>query len=136
MCRVMKKILILEDDLNRHAAFNKVLDEHDLTIVTTAKEAIAKLDRYGDAWDWLFLDHDLGSEVFVKSNKETGYEVATWLEEHTDKRPKIGVALHSLNPVGRSNMQKALPYACDTPGLWLVNKGVLNQFVRGNPWDE
>ena len=126
------KILILEDDSTRHAKFEEILEGHEVCIVDTAEAAINKLNCYGDDWDWLFLDHDLGGEIYVESGIGTGYQVACWLEEHKDKMPKRGVALHSLNSVGRKNMQAALPDAWDMPGLWLIGRDDMEQFINGS----
>lgn len=51
------------------------------------------------------LDHDLGD------NKPTGYDLLTWFEKQVAlegifKVPEIRI--HSANPVGRQNMQKAI----------------------------
>ena len=52
------------------------------------------------------LDHDLGE------NKRTGYDLLNWLEKDivTDEnfRPNICFQIHSANPVGRANMERAI----------------------------
>ena len=49
------------------------------------------------------LDHDLGE------NQENGYYLVCWMELclPRDKWPKI-IRLHTANPVGRQNMERAL----------------------------
>jgi hypothetical protein len=51
------------------------------------------------------LDHDLGPE-----EAGTGYDVAVWIEEAAYNKgiPKLGMRVHSANPVGRKNMERAL----------------------------
>ena len=109
------KILILEDSKRRHKAFRAKYG-FDLTIVETTSEAIELLES--QEWDTLFLDHDLGGETMVDSGSGTGYEVAKWLSEHPERKPRQ-IILHSYNPVGRANMKAALPEAEEAPGIWL-----------------
>lgn len=108
------KILILEDDPERHKLFIKNLIGHDVTIVDNVSECISLLDN--NYYHFLFLDHDLGGNVYVESggDEETGYDVAKWMYE---KYSKEGVSLdflplcilvHSLNPDGRKNIVGAL----------------------------
>ena len=47
------KILILEDDHERHKAFRKNLNDADVVIVETAADAISELEK--TIFDWLFL---------------------------------------------------------------------------------
>ena len=110
------KILILDDDLDRHANFKKRLIGHEVTHVETSQACIDKLKDNGP-WDYCFLDHDLGGEVFVKSGKNTGYEVAEWLRDNQNKMPG-NVIVHSLNPAGALNMISAIPNARHVPFAW------------------
>lgn len=50
------------------------------------------------------LDHDLGS------NAGTGMDVASWIEEqaYLGNLPRLTWSVHSMNPVGRKNMIRAL----------------------------
>ena len=72
------------------------------TIVETADECIKKIRN--EDWDWIFLDHDLGGEVFVDSDrKDTGMEVVRHLVKNKPaKMPQIVV--HSLNAEARQKM--------------------------------
>jgi hypothetical protein len=58
-------------------------------------------------WDVLFLDHDLGGEVYVdERNENTGSEVVRWM---TDNLPKVNrVIIHSLNHDASLNMMSKL----------------------------
>jgi len=54
-----------------------------------------------NAWDELYLDHDLGE------TSKTGYDVMAWLEEHPDRLPET-VVFVSANPVGVQRMRAVL----------------------------
>lgn len=100
------RILILEDNKARCQIFRRELIGHEYFITEFASEAIEKLQE--QEWDYLFLDHDLGGEVFVEKTENTGYQVALWLEEHKERQPGT-IYLHSMNPNGRARMKQALP---------------------------
>jgi len=110
------RILILDDDENRHVAFSKQLIGNVVVHALTAEQAIYQLERHGP-WDVVFLDHDLGGSQMVESGPGTGYEVAQWLAGHEDKQPKT-IILHTYNPVGAQNMKACLPQAKWLPGIW------------------
>lgn len=109
------KILILEDDIARIGSFRKQLVGNHLVCVDNAKDAIKWLSE--ETFDVLFLDHDLGGEIFVEGIKNTGYEVCLWLEENNDKKPNV-IFLHSLNPNGRARMKQAIPEAIEAVFAW------------------
>lgn len=107
-------VLVLDDDTHRHRAFLRGLLNHNVTIVTTAKEAIAALAHR--EWGAVFLDHDLQG-VVESSGPGTGYEVAEWLARHPERQPPQ-IFIHSFNPSGAQKMQQALPSAQYIPGVW------------------
>lgn len=74
-------------------------------------DAIAAMK--GEAFDMVFLDHDLGGEVFVDSSREDcGMEVVRFMEEH---KPSAGrVVVHTMNPAAGQQMEQALVAA----GYW------------------
>lgn len=113
------KILILDDDENRHKEFNKRLIGHSVKNVYWAQQTIKALEE--EVWDCVFLDHDLGGEIYVRSGPNTGYEVAKWLSENPDKQPKR-IIIHSFNSVGAANMKSLLPNAELIPGAWSLIK--------------
>ena len=109
------KILILDDDRIRHTHFIRNFSHHEVTNVETAEEAIKALADFD--FDAVFLDHDLGGEIFVNSFGpilNTGYTVAKWLAENPDRRPKH-IYVHSLNPIGAKNIQDVLSDAVLVP---------------------
>jgi CheY-like chemotaxis protein len=114
------RILVLDDDEIRLDKFRQGLIGKVVDCVKTATEAIKLLQE--NVYNMLFLDHDLGGRINVSSGPGTGYEVAKWLEEHPDRKPKH-IYLHSFNEAGRNNMRMALPEAIVYPGVWLILKG-------------
>lgn len=96
------KILFLDDNTSRHRAMKPYLLHHE---AYTALEAIDLLSHY--QYDFVFLDHDLGGEEGVSSEKSnSGAAVARWIAE---TKPKIGIIIiHSLNPAGALNMESVL----------------------------
>lgn len=92
-----KNIVVLEDNQSRIDWF---LSNLDLPLVfTTSKECIEYLKK--TVPDTLYLDHDLGGETFVDSDREdTGMEVVRFLCE---------------NPVVYSNIEKIFVHSHNTP---------------------
>lgn len=114
------KILILDDDKERHENFKRNFKEHVLTHVETANDAINELKSF--KYDAVFLDHDLGGLSFVDSSEpNTGYQVAKWLSNNMKHKPKL-VYIHSMNPVGAQKMKDLLPNSILAPSLWLVKQ--------------
>lgn len=106
------KIFILEDDINRINAFQKYLGNHSLTIVSEAMEAIKILEK-DITFDLMFLDHDLGGQIYVDVNEEnTGSTVAKYL---SGKEFKGQIIIHSFNPIGVQNMINYLPNSLYIP---------------------
>lgn len=109
-------IVIVEDYIERIKKFRSGLIGNVVEITKEPKRAIELLQT-GNV-DVLFLDHDLaGTGEPEPSGPGTGYEVAKWLEEHPEYKPKT-IVIHSLNPVGQKNMKAALPEAHIKPGVW------------------
>lgn len=97
-------ILFLDDDLYRTKNFRSKMPS--ATTVETAVQTIDKLKE--QEWDWVFLDHDLGDETFVDSDRpDTGMEVVRWIEEN---KPIInkGIIVHTLNDGAGQNMVSKL----------------------------
>lgn len=108
----MKKVFILEDSPQRIEAFRKLYAGHEVTVTTTAQEAIDVLGR-GLDYDLITLDHDLGGQVYCRSDLEnSGYRVAKFL---SDKETKGAVVIHSWNSIGAGKMLGLLPDAQYSP---------------------
>lgn len=79
------------------------------TWVKTAAECIKELQTGN--YDFASLDHDLAEEHYpwncedIESCKGTGYDVTCWLEDNPEFWPRLGTAVHSMNPVGRKRME-------------------------------
>lgn len=110
------RILILDDDKTRLSTFKQRLIGHDVCCVETSSDTIKKLSE--EKWDAVFLDHDLNGQAYVPSGPGTGYEVATWLSEHEDRKPNR-IILHTFNGPGAQNMLNKLPEAFYNPGAWI-----------------
>lgn len=103
-------ILFLDDnDLRIQATENKFCEVQpsdsisSLTCVTTAEDTINKLQD-GTKWDFISLDHDLGGNTFMDSNREdTGMEVVRWITRNMKAKEYDGVIrVHSWNvPAGK-----------------------------------
>lgn len=64
---------------------SRIADVHKVTICKTAQGCINYLawGETRDGWDIVYLDHDLGDETMVDSDrKDCGMEVVRWVEEH------------------------------------------------------
>lgn len=75
-------------------------------LFTTAEQLILFLGTH--SWndiEVLSLDHDLGED------RMTGYDVLRFIEEEVFRGEKylpFEILIHSANPVGRSNMERAI----------------------------
>ena len=107
--KAVMKIFILEDNIERVKSFRKMF--HPEQLVFTDKVEYAKDILKKDTFDVLFLDHDLGGEIFVESNREdTGYELVKYIVEN-ELQKKARICIHSHNPFGSEYMLKALEKA-------------------------
>lgn len=89
-----RRVLFLDDDPARAEAF---LEGNPLaTWVQTARDCI---ERLGDPWDEVFLDHDLGGEHFVDVDRpDCGMEVVRWLcKEPRSHLASTRFVIHSHN---------------------------------------
>lgn len=98
------KILFLDDAEYRIEAFSKKVPT--AKIVETAKDVIDILSS-GVELEYLFLDHDLGGEQYVDSDREDcGMEVVRWMMEN---KVDVGtVIVHSHNIVAAEKMRLGL----------------------------
>lgn len=100
----MTTLLFLDDNQERQKKIKERLPSIIQTY--TAAETIETIEEV-ESIDVLFLDHDLGGEVYVDSQREDcGMEVARWLVKNPQNINTI--VLHSFNPIGKHNMYLAL----------------------------
>jgi CheY-like chemotaxis protein len=118
------RIFILEDSPYRIENFKQMLIGHAVDVATTVDEAKAFLDIY--KYDLMFLDHDLGGQIIVKSGKGTGYEVAKYIKNTANA--EVPTILHSCNPAGAKNMQGILPHAELRPYVSLDIRDIVDSF--------
>lgn len=92
-------VLFLDDSVERTKCFLSQVPS--ATCVSTAFGCIESLAT-GD-FDIVFLDHDLGGEVYCDSSRDdTGMAVVRLI---VDNKPKINlIVCHSLNPSARVSM--------------------------------
>ena len=104
------RILVLEDDPKRIEVFKSVLGgKHAVSYVETARDCIDLLET--EKFDVVFLDHDLGGEVYVsEAHTNTGSEVVRWLMLHVQDLDPY-VIVHSHNTVAAERMQSNLQRA-------------------------
>ena len=95
------RVLVLDDDDNRHNAFRHWLIGTVADHAHTAKEARAFLQ--GSRYDLVCLDHDLDINATLgrDPHDETGADVAEYIRLHLplEKQPLL-VLVHSVNPAG------------------------------------
>ena len=97
-------IFVLEDSCERIRAFSDAFVNDRMVVTNCAETAILFLNSY--KFDYIFLDHDLGGEVYVDVNrKDTGSEVC---REVNDLNKNSRVIIHSWNPNGAQNMKLTL----------------------------
>ena len=104
----MRRRLFLDDDPTRAAVF--IARHPDAVWVQTAPECVEKL---AEPWDEIHLDHDLGGEHYVDSDRDDcGMAVVRWLI--AAPRPHLTRArltVHSHNMVAAYEMSLRLQVA-------------------------
>lgn len=104
----MRRILFLDDSearLNQAENFFGPMDEYYLA--RTAETAIRLLSTVDGPWDLVMLDHDLGGEAFVGSDREDcGMEVVRYIERSLPEIKEI--IIHSWNPPAANEMRSRL----------------------------
>lgn len=102
---VMMRIFILEDDRQRILLFREASAELDVTYAESCAEA---QERYHPPYDVMFLDHDLGGQIFVNSDDDnTGSAFSRWLPAD-DAKYHPTIIIHSYNPDGTEYMRQTL----------------------------
>lgn len=93
------RVFLLDDDERRHDWFKRRFKGDDLDIASTVEEAKAFLAR--DAYDALFLDHDLLPHHYVSNDHNdfanTGYAIAEWLNERSELQRAAVIIVHTRN---------------------------------------
>jgi hypothetical protein len=127
------KILVLEDSYERIDEFKKRFNElqwrnHVDVYVDFCETVIDACKRLSMIkYDLIFLDHDLGGEVYVDSNNDnTGAEVARFLSnpDYDNKRNEYTpIIIHSLNTTAAIHMHELLgDRSTVIPFVWTAMK--------------
>lgn len=106
-------IVILEDDPNRMEQFYKKLEGraiiHHFEDVDPCEEFLRDNRANENNISMIFLDHDLGGEIFVSSSSHnTGFTMALKIRDiYHGGYPEV--IIHSMNPAGAKNINDVLP---------------------------
>lgn len=123
-----KRILFLDDDLDRHARFRERMAEHDVVYVETPEEAIRELG--GEDFDLVSLDHDLFGKVYQPSDEKSGYIVAQYIAEKMEKSIPLVTYCHSWNEQGVKKMMEVLKTE-----RWFTTNAYALPFDTEEYWD-
>lgn len=121
-----KKCLFLDDNKERTKTFLRSVPSSDTAL--TAKECIEKLKE--EEYDCVFLDHDLGGEIYVESEREDcGMEVVRWIVENSPKIKKI--VIHTCNTPAATEMYNKLinNYDCQICSFIDLNPIMIGRFL-------
>jgi len=97
------KILVLDDDPQRHAAFATQAEGHDIDHVWFVDDAMKALR--GDRYDLVCLDNDLETEGF---RGREGFEVADFISLMPAAKRPVSVLVHSWNTLRSRQMVSTL----------------------------
>ena len=92
-------VFLLDDDTRRHRWFEKRFNGDELFITDNVEEAKELLDK--NAFDAIFLDHDLLPHHYESNNHDdfarTGYGIAEWLNERPNCQRAATIIVHTRN---------------------------------------
>lgn len=101
-----KRFLFLDDDPTRHAAFDRMTIGCLTTHVWTVEECVNALLKE-KPFDCVFLDHDLGGQIYVKEVVGSGTEVAMFIcSSLPQEQYPREFCIHSWNPEGAKRMEE------------------------------
>lgn len=123
----MGNVLLLDDDTRRRDYFrDHISDSATVTYVETAEDAIVRLQNW--PFDVISLDHDLGGEHFVNSDrKDCGMEVARFIRDNPNA-VRVGYTFcHSYNTPARQQMVSLLR---NEAFMWAIDMPFGNSLIR------
>lgn len=108
-----RKILILEDDVNRMSFFRVYLRDHEVHHAPTSSACVRLLQAMTVAYDYIFLDHDLD---LSGQNCGDGREVVRFITNvkaicSALRYAQTKVIIHSLNSTFSPDMVRELEIA-------------------------
>jgi len=94
----MSRVLVLDDDYDRHVTFRALLLGHDIICCYTAEQAIDSLEK-SPQFDLACLDHDLNSAqaAGIGDHESCGMDVAEHIIAMAPERRPKRVIVHSWN---------------------------------------
>jgi hypothetical protein len=99
------KIFVLEDNSERVMYFTLMFLNHALLVTNNA--GLGRMALHNEKFDMMFLDHDLGGQVFVDSSEpNTGHYLCKHM--HETMNIDTPVVIHSWNGPGAENMESVL----------------------------
>ena len=99
------KIFILEDNPERMHYFSGIMINESLVITNNVEQGIKILQN--EKFNYIFLDHDLGRQVYVASDdKNTGHYLCKHM--HKSLNTDTPIIIHSWNENGVKNMINTL----------------------------
>ena len=103
------RVFLLEDDKRRHQWFVKRFAGDLIDIADDVQQGRELLST--NAYDALFLDHDLHPEHYNSSttdDERTGYAIATWLASNPELQRASTIFVHTRNADGAIRMVEVL----------------------------
>lgn len=92
-------VFLLDDDLRRHAWFEKRFKGDELHIAENVEEAKALLEA--ENFDAIFLDHDLLPHHYESNDHDdyerTGYAIAEFLNDRAELQRAATIIVHTRN---------------------------------------
>jgi hypothetical protein len=107
--RLPIRVFLLEDDKRRHQWFMKRFAGDLIDIADEVQQGRELLSN--NAYDALFLDHDLHPEHYnspSRDDERTGYAIAVWLAANPDLQRASTIFVHTRNADGAIRMVEAL----------------------------
>lgn len=105
------RVFLLDDDTLRHRWFAKRFKDDEFHAVVSPPEAIELLSKAENAYDIIFLDHDLLPEHYHSDkfdDERSGYAVASWLAANPRQQPSSTIIVHTRNADGAMRMVELL----------------------------
>ena len=119
------KVFVLEDNWNRIEQFQGLFASMDFDHVYATNVVDAQSMYIQEDADYVFLDHDLGGQVYVDSDEEnTGYQFVKWIVANDPKITERKFVVHSFNAIGSERMLKHL-----------IDAGADVRYIAFNIWN-
>lgn len=103
------KVFLLDDDIRRHQWFAQRFKGDLLDVAHNVEQAREFLS--GNAYDAIFLDHDLHPEHYnslISDDERTGYAIASWLAANPQLQRASTILVHTRNADGAMRMVEAM----------------------------